>query len=98
MHATRRFCNIHNIDVTKHTNGMAVCDNLASGSDYAAFYHFIGVSSADWSYTFGGTHRIRRSYPVYHSIHDTFYWIKKFVDPEFKIHLAMTKYDIYSFL
>ena len=57
-----------------------------------SFYHFIGVSSADWSYIFGGTHGIRRSYPVYHSIHDTFYWIKKFVDPEFKIHLALTKY------
>ena len=79
-------------DVTKHANGIAVCDNLAFGSDYAAFYHFIGVSSADWSYIFGGTHGIRRSYPVYHSIHDTFFWIKKFVDPEFKTHLAVTKY------
>ena len=79
-------------DITKHVNGSPVCDNLSFGSDYAAFYHFIGVSSADWCYMFGGAHGIRRSYPVYHSAHDTFYWMKTFVDPEFKTHLAVTKY------
>ena len=79
-------------DVTKHINGSPVCDNLSFGSDYVSFYHFIGVSSADWSYIFGGVHGIRRSYPVYHSIHDTFYWMKTFVDPKFKTHLAVAKY------
>ena len=79
-------------DVTKHVNGSPVCDNLPFGSDYVSFYHFIGVSCADWSYIFGGMYGIRRSYPVYHSIHDTFYWMKTFVDPEFKTHLAVTKY------
>ena len=79
-------------DVTKHVNGSPVCDNLAFGSDYVAFYHFIGVSSADWSYIFGGVYGIRRSYPVYHSVHDTYYWIKTFIDPEFKTHLAVAKY------
>lgn len=79
-------------DVTKHVNGSPVCDNLSFGSDYASFYHFIGVSSADWSYIFGGVHGIRRSYPVYHSVHDNFYWMKTFVDPEFKTHLAVAKY------
>lgn len=79
-------------DVTKHINGSPVCDNLSFGSDFVAFYHFIGVSCADWSYIFGGVHGIRRSYPVYHSLHDTFYWMKTFVDPEFKTHLAVAKY------
>lgn len=79
-------------DFTKHVNGSPVCDNLSFGSDYASFYHFIGVSSADWSYIFGGVHGIRRSYPVYHSVHDNFYWMKTFVDPEFKTHLAVAKY------
>lgn len=81
-------------DVTKHVNGSPFCDNLSFGSDYVAFYHFIGVSCADWSYIFGGrgTHGIRRSYPVYHSSHDTFYWIKTFIDPEFKTHLAVGKF------
>ena len=29
------------------------------------------------------------SYPVYHSIHDSFHWMTKFVDPEFKHHLTL---------
>lgn len=29
------------------------------------------------------------TYPVYHSIHDTFNWVEKFVDPSFLIHLSV---------
>ena len=29
------------------------------------------------------------SYPTYHSIHDTFAYVKKFVDPHFATHLAI---------
>ena len=29
------------------------------------------------------------SYPVYHSIHDSFHWMKKFADPNFAHHLAL---------
>ena len=31
------------------------------------------------------------TYPVYHSIHDTFNWVKTFVDPSFQIHLSTCK-------
>jgi hypothetical protein len=31
------------------------------------------------------------TYPVYHSIHDTFDWVEKFVDPSFQIHLSVCK-------
>lgn len=31
------------------------------------------------------------TYPVYHSVHDTFNWVEKFVDPSFLIHLSMCK-------
>lgn len=31
------------------------------------------------------------TYPVYHSIHDTFNWVEKFVDPSFLIHLSVCK-------
>ena len=79
-------------DVTKHVNGTPVTNNLSFGSDYAPFYQFTGVSCVDWSYIFGGMYGIRRSYPVYHSIHDTYYWMKTFVDPEFKTHLAVAKF------
>lgn len=79
-------------DVTKHVKGSPVTDNLSFGSDYAPFYQFTGVSCVDWSYIFGGMYGIRRSYPVYHSTHDTYYWMKTFVDPEFKTHLAVAKF------
>lgn len=28
---------------------------------------------------------------MYHSIHDTFRWMKKFTDPDFRYHSAVTK-------
>ena len=64
--------------------------NLGSGSDYAAFYQFVGVPSADFYYIFGFKD-MPIYYPVYHSQHDTFNWIKKFVDPDFKLHKAVTQ-------
>ena len=79
-------------DLAKSKMGQPKCNNLAFGSDYAGFIHYLGITSADWSYIFGGKHNIRRSYPVYHSIHDSFYWMKTFVDPGFKIHLAVARY------
>lgn len=79
-------------DVTKNTNKQVQCSNLAFGSDYVSFYHFLGVSSCDFTYIFGGMHGIRRSYPFYHSMYDGYYWMKTFVDPQFKIHLAVAQY------
>ena len=29
------------------------------------------------------------SYPVYHSVHDNFYWMQHFGDPDFSRHLAL---------
>ena len=63
---------------------------LGSGSDYAPFYQYVGVPSGDFSYYFGSAGK-RSFYPVYHSQHDTFNWMKKFVDPEFKFHKAMAQ-------
>ena len=31
------------------------------------------------------------SYPVYHSVHDTFHWMKTFVDPDFLYHRAVAQ-------
>jgi len=62
---------------------------LGSGSDYAAFSHFIGVPSMDLRYQFNSMDR--SLYPVYHTVHDTFYWQKTFNDPHFKAHLLMSQ-------
>ena len=62
---------------------------LGSGSDYAPFSNFIGVPSIDMKYEFDSMNRTL--YPVYHTVHDTFYWQKTFVDPNFKTHLLMSQ-------
>ena len=31
------------------------------------------------------------NYPVYHSVHDTFHWMKTFVDRDFEYHRAMAQ-------
>ena len=64
--------------------------NLGSGSDFASFYQFVGVPSADFYYIFG-YNNTPIFYPVYHSQHDTYNWTVKFVDPDFKLHKAVTQ-------
>lgn len=61
-------------------------------SDYYPFYMDSGVPSADFSYFFGYKNNMEL-YPVYHTQLDTFYWVKKFVDPSFKFHEAMAKFQ-----
>ena len=60
--------------------------NLGSGSDFAAFYQYIGVPAADFRYT--GYNNTFVFYPVYHTQHDTFEWLTKFIDPDFQYHKA----------
>ena len=71
------------------TPGKPYFGGLGSGSDYAPFSHFIGVPSIDMSYRFKSMNR--SLYPVYHTVHDTFYWQKTFNDPHFTTHLAMSQ-------
>lgn len=65
---------------------------LGSGSDYSPFCQRSGVPSADIRYVYDKykLHNIS-SYPTYHSIHDTFDYVKKFVDPQFTTHLAVAQ-------
>jgi len=61
---------------------------LGSGSDYTMFVQRAGVASIDMRYTFD--HYIS-SYPVYHSLHDSFEYFEKFLDPGFKYSFAMAQ-------
>lgn len=60
-------------------------------SDYYPFYMYSGIPSADFSYFFGPGNPVTL-YPVYHTQEDNFFWMKK-VDPEFKFHEAVTKFE-----
>jgi N-acetylated-alpha-linked acidic dipeptidase len=53
---------------------------LGSGSDYTPFLQHLGIASTDMG--FGG------DYGVYHSAFDSFTWMSKFGDPDFKYHVA----------
>lgn len=57
--------------------------NLGSGSDFTPFFHHAGIASLDMS--FGG------EYGVYHSIYDSFAWMKKFGDPDFAYHATAAR-------
>ncbi|PFX14387.1 putative N-acetylated-alpha-linked acidic dipeptidase isoform X2 [Stylophora pistillata] len=61
-------------------------------SDYIPFFFMAGIPSADFSYFFGYDEQKGgwKLYPSYHTQEDNFYWVKKFADPEFEIHRAMT--------
>lgn len=61
-------------------------------SDYIPFFFMAGIPSADFSYFFGYDENKGgwQLYPSYHTQEDNFYWVKKFADPEFEIHRAMT--------
>jgi hypothetical protein len=91
--------------VTDHNRGISTYDvwkkrrpgkdgkpyfgSLGSGSDYSHFAHFLGVPSIDLGYGFKSLNGT--GYPVYHSVHDTFYWMKTFADPYFKSHLTISQ-------
>jgi len=60
--------------------------NIGSGSDYTMLLQKAGVPSVDIRYTYL---KHVSSYPVYHSIHDTFEYAKKFLDPDFNCSLAL---------
>lgn len=69
--------------------GMPRFPPLGSGSDFSHFAHFLGVPSMDLGYRFRSMNV--SGYPVYHSVHDTFYWQKTFNDPYFKSHLTVSQ-------
>lgn len=54
------------------------------GSDFAGFYNHLGIPHSDWG--MGGT-----GGGVYHSMYDSFEWIRRFADPNFTYHAAQAR-------
>ncbi|XP_040010276.1 aminopeptidase NAALADL1 isoform X2 [Xiphias gladius] len=61
------------------------------GSDYAAFVHYLGITSMDISYTYDRSKTNARIYPAYHTAYDTFDYASKFIDPGFVSHQAIAR-------
>lgn len=53
------------------------------GSDFAGFYNHLGIPIAEWG--FGGPAG------TYHSTYDTFAWMEKFGDKDFRFHAASAR-------
>ncbi len=53
------------------------------GSDFAGFYNHLGIPIAEWG--FGG------SGGVYHSVYDSYAWMAKFGDKDFKYHATAAR-------
>ncbi|XP_028395998.1 putative N-acetylated-alpha-linked acidic dipeptidase [Dendronephthya gigantea] len=70
-------------------------DDIATGSDYVAFSQHVGMSSAEIRYV---SAKDNFGYPVYHSLHDTFHYVKTFIDPEFHTHRAIAQVVTHSLL
>uniref|UniRef100_A0A3P8VC33 Aminopeptidase NAALADL1 n=1 Tax=Cynoglossus semilaevis TaxID=244447 RepID=A0A3P8VC33_CYNSE len=62
-----------------------------AGSDYAAFVHYLGITSLDLSYTYDRTKTNARIYPAYHTAYDTFDYVDRFIDPGFVSHQAVAR-------
>ncbi|KAM7415830.1 hypothetical protein PAMA_018064 [Pampus argenteus] len=62
-----------------------------AGSDYAAFVHYLGITSMDIAYTYDRTKTNARIYPAYHTAYDTFDYSSKFIDPGFISHQAIAR-------
>ncbi|XP_017307041.2 aminopeptidase NAALADL1 [Ictalurus punctatus] len=62
-----------------------------AGSDYAAFMHYLGISSMDISYTYDRSKTRARIYPAYHTAYDTFDYVDKFIDPGFTSHQTVAR-------
>nr|XP_020453842.1 N-acetylated-alpha-linked acidic dipeptidase-like protein isoform X2 [Monopterus albus] len=62
-----------------------------AGSDYAAFVHYLGITSIDISYTYDRSKTNARIYPAYHTAYDSFDYASKFIDPGFFSHQAVAR-------
>ncbi|XP_038053369.1 putative N-acetylated-alpha-linked acidic dipeptidase [Patiria miniata] len=64
---------------------------LGSGSDYAPFLQVVGISAADFTYTYDKKTILISGYPMYHSVYETFKLVDMYYDPGFPYHRAITQ-------
>jgi N-acetylated-alpha-linked acidic dipeptidase len=55
-------------------------EDPGGGSDFAGFYNHMGIPHSEWGFS--------GAYGVYHSQYDSFEWMRRFGDPEFRGHAA----------
>ncbi|KAM5186124.1 glutamate carboxypeptidase 2 isoform 3-T3 [Callospermophilus lateralis] len=72
-------------------SGMPRISKLGSGNDFEVFFQRLGIASGRARYTKDWkTHKFS-SYPLYHSVYETYELVEKFYDPTFKYHLTVAQ-------
>ncbi|XP_046927069.1 N-acetylated-alpha-linked acidic dipeptidase 2 isoform X2 [Lynx rufus] len=66
-------------------------NKLGSGSDFEAYFQRLGIASGRARYTKNRKTDKYSSYPVYHTIYETFELVENFYDPTFKKHLSVAQ-------
>ena len=64
---------------------------LGTFSDYASFYQYLAIPSIDSGYLFINDKKEAFPYPVYHTITETYDWVKQYLDPDYRLHLTVAK-------
>ncbi|XP_055334529.1 putative N-acetylated-alpha-linked acidic dipeptidase [Paramacrobiotus metropolitanus] len=65
------------------SGGIPIMGKVAAGSDYANFVNMVGITSADIRYVG------EKSNPAYHTGFETFEYVERHIDPDFKYHVAV---------
>ncbi|XP_072466700.1 glutamate carboxypeptidase 2-like [Notamacropus eugenii] len=72
-------------------NDLPRINKLGSGNDFEVFFHRLGIPSGRARYTKNWKTDRYSSYPVYHSVYDTYEIVEDFYDPTFKNHLTVAQ-------
>ncbi|XP_041370396.1 putative N-acetylated-alpha-linked acidic dipeptidase [Gigantopelta aegis] len=88
------FKNIPWKDKNKKPLGIPKVGSLGSGSDYAPLLQKSGVTGIDFRYTYNTDKYKISSYPLYHSVYETFYAVKNLMDKQFKYHQAVARVGV----
>uniref|UniRef100_A0A3Q2H7P5 glutamate carboxypeptidase II n=1 Tax=Equus caballus TaxID=9796 RepID=A0A3Q2H7P5_HORSE len=72
-------------------SGVPRISKLGSGNDFEVFFQRLGIASGRARYTKNWATNTFSSYPLYHSVYETYELVEKFYDPTFKYHLAVAQ-------
>ncbi|NWX88304.1 FOLH1 carboxypeptidase, partial [Nothoprocta pentlandii] len=66
-------------------------NKLGSGNDFEVFFQRLGIASGRARYSKNWDVEKYSSYPVYHSVYETYEIVERFYDPTFKNHLTVAQ-------
>uniref|UniRef100_A0A8D0UDC0 N-acetylated-alpha-linked acidic dipeptidase 2 n=1 Tax=Sus scrofa TaxID=9823 RepID=A0A8D0UDC0_PIG len=78
-------------DPSSENKNLPRISKLGSGSDFEAYFQRLGIASGRIRYTKNRKTDNYSSYPVYHTIYETFELVENFYDPKFKKQLAVAQ-------